>query len=96
MLKESLRDIYRAANRQQAEQELEAWYQLVGDYDLPELTRLDGTLRRRQPQLLAYFDSRLSNGPTEGRNLVIKHVKRTGYGFRNFHNYRITVLHRCA
>jgi transposase len=96
MLKESLRDIYRAGTRKQAEQELQDWYQLAEAYDLPEFHKLAGTLRRWQPQLLAYFDSWLSNGRTEGRNLVIKHVKRTGYGFRNFHNYRLRVLHRCA
>jgi len=96
MLKETLRDIYQADTRQQAEQELEAWHQLVADYDLTEFHTLAGTLRRWQPQLLNYFDRRLSNGPTEGRNLTIKHVKRTGYGFRSFTNYRLRVLHRCA
>ena len=30
-----------------------------------------------------------SNGPTEAVNLLIKKIKRTGHGFRNFHNYRL-------
>ena len=96
VLKETIRDIYQAPNRKQAEGQLTEWYQLVETYDLPEFHKLAGTLRRWQPQLLAYFDGHLSNGRTEGRNLVIKQVKRTGYGYRNFNNYRLRVLHRCA
>jgi transposase len=45
---------------------------------------------------LNYFDSRLTNGRTEGRNLTIKAVKRSGHGFRNFDNYRLRVLYRCS
>ena len=41
-------------------------------------------------------DSGLTNGRTEGRNLIIKAVKRTGFGFTNFDNYRLRVLYRCT
>jgi len=30
-----------------------------------------------------------SNGPTESLNNLIKRIKRIGFGFRNFKNYRI-------
>ena len=46
--------------------------------------------------LLAYFDERLTNGPTEGVNRIIKAVKRQGFGYTNADNYRIRVLYRCA
>ena len=39
--------------------------------------------------------SRVRNGPTEDLNNVFKHshqIKRTAFGFRNFHNYRIRAL----
>ncbi len=36
--------------------------------------------------------AKISNGPTEALNNLIKRVRRTGYGFRNFHNYRIRPL----
>jgi len=94
--KETLRDIYQAADREEAARLLAEWYRLVAAYQIPELDRLAGTLRRWQPQFLAYFEHRITNGPTEGRNLIIKHVKRTGFGFRNFDNYRLRVLHRCS
>ena len=34
----------------------------------------------------------MSNGPTEALNSLIKRVKRVGYGFRNFRNYRVRAL----
>jgi Transposase len=37
-----------------------------------------------------------SNGPTEALNLLIKKVKRVGYGFRNFANYRLRLLLHCG
>jgi transposase len=37
-----------------------------------------------------------SNGPTEAINLVIKKVERVGHGFRNFANYRLSLLLHCS
>jgi transposase len=95
-LKEALRDVYTATTRGDAERELQTWHDLAARYDVPETTRLATTLRAWEPEIINYFDSRLSNGPTEGRNLIIKQVKRQGFGYRNFANYRLRVLHRCA
>jgi transposase len=95
-LKEALRDVYTAATRSDAEHELHAWHDLAARYDIPETNRLSTTLRAWELEILNYFDSRLSNGRTEGRNLIIKQVKRQGFGYRNFTNYRLRVLHRCA
>jgi transposase len=35
---------------------------------------------------------RVSNGPTEAANNLIKRIKRIGFGFTRFANYRIRVL----
>ncbi len=77
MLKEALRDIYaQARDRDHAHRMLVAWYQLVVDYGVAEFIRLARTLSQWEDQFLAYFETRLTNGRTEARNLVIKHVKR--------------------
>ena len=34
----------------------------------------------------------VTNGPTESLNNLIKRIKRVGFGFRNFRNYRIRAL----
>ena len=36
--------------------------------------------------------ARVTNGPTESLNNLIKRIKRIGFGFRNFENYRIRAL----
>ena len=46
--------------------------------------------------MLRWHRTGLTNGRTEGRNLVIKNIKRLGYGFRNFENYRLRLLLRCG
>jgi hypothetical protein len=60
---------------------------------VPELHRLARTIDAWRNELLAYFDTGgISNGPTEAMNLLIKKIKRTGHGFRNFDNYRLRLL----
>jgi Transposase len=46
---------------------------------------------------LAYFDTdRISDGPAEAINLLIKKIKRVGHGFRDFDNYRLRLLLYCG
>lgn len=53
-------------------------------------TRLGRTFSVSETQLLAaYFSTGgVSNGPRSGE-LLIKRIKRVGFGFRNFANYRL-------
>jgi transposase len=65
--------------------------------DVPELLRLARTLDAWTEELLAYFTTGgVSNGPTEAINLLIKRIKRVGFGFRNFRNYRLRLLLHCG
>ena len=56
---------------------------------MPELVSLANGISQWETEILNYFDHRVTNGPTEGRNRTIKHVKRTGYGYRNTSNYTL-------
>ena len=38
----------------------------------------------------------ISNGPTENQNGLIKRIKRVGFGFTNFKNYRLRSLHHAG
>ncbi len=63
------------------------------DRDMPrELQQLGRTLQRWAEQVLAWHRAQVSNGPTEAMNSLIKRVKRVGFGFRRFRNYRLRVL----
>ena len=95
-LKEMLADLYASADRPAAEAALADWHHHAAAFDVAETNRLARTLRTWQPELLAYFDRRLTNGPTEGTNRIIKAVKRQGFGYTNAENYRWRVLYRCA
>ena len=57
-----------------------------------ELRRLGATIKRWFEKIWNYHLARVSNGPTEALNNLIKRVKRVGYGFRNFRNYRVRAL----
>jgi transposase len=60
------------------------------DSRVPELGRLGRPLTTWRDEFLAYFSTgRISNGPTEAVNLLIKKILRVGHGFRNFGNYRL-------
>lgn len=60
------------------------------------MNRLAVTVRQWQPRILAYHQRRLSNARSEAMNLLIKRIKRVGFGFRNFRNYRLRLLLHCG
>jgi transposase len=94
---QDLRLIYHAETKADAADRLYRWRVAAANSDVPELHRLARTLDGWTGELLAYFDTGgVSNGPTEGLNLLIKKIKRVGHGFRNFHNYRLRLLLHCG
>jgi len=54
------------------------------------------TLRDWWTEILNYFTWRYTNGFIEGKNNRIKVLKRRGYGYRNFDNFRLHVLAMAA
>ena len=92
LAKESVRDVYLASNRADAQALLDKTIIGASCDNVPEIRALGATLKRWRPEILARFDTGASNGPTEGLNLLVKKVKRCGHGFRSFDNYRIRVL----
>jgi transposase len=76
---------------------LDHFYRWADGVGVAELSRLAGTVRTWQAEILAFHTTDgCSNGPTEAMNLLIKKVKRVGYGFRNFANYRLRLLLHCG
>jgi transposase len=57
-----------------------------------EVRRLARTLRNWFEPIVAWHTARVSNGPTEGMNNLLKRVKRVAFGFTNFENFRIRAL----
>jgi len=96
LAKELLRDVYATTVLDEARSRLGRFYGHCAAADVPELERLAKTIRRWEPQLLAWHATGLSNGPTEAVNLLVKKIKRVGHGFRNFENYRLRLLLHCG
>jgi transposase len=96
LAKELLRDTYLAPNALEARRRLVAFYDHCNASEVPELERLTHTIARWETPILRWHHTRLTNAATEGTNLVIKNIKRLGFGFRNFNNYRLRLLLRCG
>jgi transposase len=64
--------------------------------DAPELERLARTSARWETPILRWHHTRLTNATTEDTNLIVKNIKRLGFGFRNFENYRFRLRLCCG
>lgn len=62
----------------------------------PALKTFFKTLTRWKTEILNYFKYRITNARVEGFNNVAKVIKRMGYGFRSFINYRLRLLTACS
>jgi len=51
-----------------------------------------GTMIRWFGEVVGYFDGRTTSGTVEGINNKLKLIKRLGYGFSNFSNFRLRSL----
>jgi transposase len=58
----------------------------------PEVRTLARTLSNWFEPIVAWHQAKVSNGPTEGMNNLLKRVKRVAFGFTNFENFRIRAL----
>ena len=89
-VKERLREFYRTRDLDEATQMLKELEQHCRRRTMPpEIQRLGRTLHAWFDKIANFHLARVSNGPTEALNNLIKRIKRIGFGFRNFENYRI-------
>jgi transposase len=93
--KEALYAFYRTKGRERAARTLTRLTDLLAHSKIKELKRLRRTLKNWRSEILAYFDSRLTNARTEGYNNVAKLVQKRAYGYKSFENYRLRLLNAC-
>jgi transposase len=92
-IKERVRDFYRTFDPDEARQMLEELQSHCLKRAMPpEVQKLGRTIRHWFDKIANFHLARVSNGPTEALNNLIKRIKRIGFGFRNFENYRIRAL----
>ena len=95
--KEALHRFYRIRGTNRAARALIQMTDRLAEFqDVPELQSLRKTLMNWRKEILAYFETRLTNAITEGFNNKAKVVKRMGYGYKSFRNYRLRLLNACS
>lgn len=82
-----------SADKYEAKKKLANWYLLAGIARIPEFNKCMETFSNWQQEILAAFETGITNGFTEGCNNRIKVIKRTAYGMRNFPRFRKRILH---
>ena len=81
--KERLRDVYKAANREEGDKQLTSLILSLLVCDDAELVRWGRSLRYYKEAILNYFSYRTTNAYTEGLHVRCKLVQRLSCGFRN-------------
>jgi transposase len=91
--KESFRSIFnQRLGREHGEIELNQWMENAKQMQNKHLNKFLYMLNDWQEYVLNYFTHRFTTSIIEGINNSIKTVKRMGYGFRNFVNFKQRVL----
>ena len=92
-VKERLREFYRTTDGTIARQMLDELRRHCLKRAMPpEVQKLGRTIERWFDKICNYHLAKVTNSPTEALNNLIKRIKRIGFGFRNFDNYRIRAL----
>jgi len=91
--KETTRGLYAIVNPKTAAKYIDELIAELVDVEMPpEVQSLGRTLRRWRDHIVAWHTAKVTNGPTEAINNLIKRIKRVGFGLRRFRHYRVRVL----
>jgi transposase len=91
--KEKFRSIFdQRLTREQGEIELNQWIEQAKKMKNKHLNNFLSMLNAWKDYVLNYFTHRFTTSVIEGINNAIKTVKRMGYGFRNFVNFKQRIL----
>ncbi|MES0447282.1 MAG: ISL3 family transposase [Desulfobacterales bacterium] len=94
LLKEAFRGFWDYRNPVWAKHYLDKWFWWATHSRLQPMRNFAWMLRRRQDDLLNYFDAPIDNGTVEGLNNKAKVIIHKAYGFRTASNY-IRNLYHC-
>jgi len=93
--KEALHRFYRIKGYKRAASALTSMTDSMARSELKTIKTLRLTLMKWRKEILAYFETGLTNGRTEGFNNLAKLVQRRAFGYKNFNNYRLRLLNAC-
>ena len=88
LLKEYFHEFMKSENAAEAKERLHNFRILAATVQIEEFETCLKMLENREPYILNAFDTKLSNGFTEGTNNMIKVIKRIAFGYRSFEHLR--------
>ena len=94
--KEVFRHLWDFKTIESAEKFFKKWYFSATHSRLKPIIKVAKMLKRHIKNILTYIEYRITNAFAEGINTTIQHIKSTARGFRNFENYRISILFYCG
>lgn len=95
-LKESFPLFWTYQQPWRAKQHLLKWMNAAMRARLEPFQQFVGMLRSHRDGVLAWADTRLSNGAVEGMNNKIKSISHRAFGFRTAENFIAAIYHCCA
>ena len=96
ILKERFYSIFKAKSQFEAKNELQNWFFLAEQFNLPEFKHCITTFTKWSNEITSIVEHKLYNGYTEGINNKIKVLKRISFGVRNFNRFRNRILYLCS
>lgn len=94
--KELLRHLWEYKYEKSARTFFRRWYFSATHSRLQPVIDVAKMLKRHIENILTFIKHRITNAFAEGINSKIQHIKTTARGFRNFKNYRISILFYCG
>ena len=94
-LKEYLAIILGQATPDEAPDMLDQWLAWAARSRLAPFVKLGRTIRKHAARILAYLDTKMTNGPVEGFNNKLRVIARRAYGFHS-HGALISMLFLCC
>ena len=91
-LKQDFLDIKKKPSFEEKEKAFRKWLNDAECSTIDEFKTPVKTLRQWHEYISNAFKLNLSNGPVEGKNNLIKTLKRLSFGFKNLNNFRARIL----
>ena len=95
-IKELFRHFWTRRDGAFARSYFERWYHEAFKTGLPEIRKVARMLKKHLENILTYFECYITNAVSEGLNSKIQTIKANARGFRNFENYRVSILFFCG
>ena len=87
----AFQDLLKAPAVTEAVAGLKWWYNWVCHSRIPEMIGVAKSIKKHWDGIVAYLETRLTNGPAEAVNGIIQTAKRKARGFRSFEYFRTII-----